>query len=254
VKTHTKVFTTAKEGNLEAENQDSFAHPADEHGYCSEDCQRFAVADGATEAIFSGLWASLLTKAWSSAELSLDSSRYEDTLASLSAQWLANVATASMPWWAEEKLRRGAFSTLAGLRITQDETNRTTWSLSAVGDSCLFLIRANQVVVKGPLTHSDQFGFSPYLIGSPRSQHESIRANLVHLEGELDPGDELVLATDALSCWFMRKLEQGYKPSELLLFLEHENADLAFTNFVNNARSSQQMRNDDVTFMSIAVL
>jgi hypothetical protein len=254
VKTHTKVFTTAKEGNSEAENQDSFAHPADEHGYCSEDCQRFAIADGATEAIFSGLWASLLTEAWSSGELLLDSSSQTGTLASLSAQWLSKVTTKSMPWWVEEKLGKGAFSTLAGLLITQDETNLTRWSLSAVGDSCFFVIRANQVIVKCPLTHSDQFGSSPYLIGSPKSQHESIGANLVLLEGVLDTGDELVLATDALSCWFMHQLEQGYKPSELLLFREHENADLAFENFVNDARSSQQMRNDDVTFMSILIL
>ncbi len=246
------MFTTAKDGNSEAENQDSFAQPLCGYGLCSEDNQRFAIADGATEAIFSGLWASLLTKAWSSGELLLDSSDLVDTLASLSAQWQAKVTTKSMPWWAEEKIGKGAFSTLAGLLITQDDKNHIRWSFSAVGDSCFFLIRDNQVIVKGPLSHSDQFGSSPYLIGSPKSQHETIRANLVHLDGDLVPGDELVLATDALSCWFMRQLEQGYKPIELLL-LRNESAYIDFLNFVNDVRASQQMRNDDVTFMSIFV-
>lgn len=254
MKTHTKVFTTAKAGNSETENQDSFAHPVGEDGYCSEQTQRFAVADGATEAIFSGVWASLLTAAWSDGQLSFENADYTDSLASLGATWLATVPTQSMPWWAEEKLASGAFSTLAGLLITQDGTSPAKWRFSAVGDSCLFLIRANQVIVKCPLSESAQFSSSPYLIGSSKSQHNSIGDHLFFLDGELTAGDELILATDAISCWFMYQLEQGAKPSELLVFREHANSDLAFLEFVEGARAEQHMRNDDVTFMSILIL
>jgi len=254
VKTHTKVFTTAKAGNSTAENQDSFGHPLGEDGYCSQQEQRFAVADGATEAIFSGIWASLLTAAWSEGHLSFEDDRYTDLLGRLGATWLATIQNQSLAWWAEEKLAYGAYSTLAGLSIIQDDSGVARWRFSTVGDSCFFLIRANQVVVKSPLTESIQFSSSPYLIGSSKSQHSSIGDHLLISEGELNSGDELILATDAISCWLMQQLEQGAKPSDLLLFRDHENSDFAFLEFVGNARANERMRNDDVTLMSILIL
>ena len=250
METHTRVYTTHKLGNQCAENQDAFCIPSTDEGYCALAEQRFAVCDGATEAMFSGPWARALAEAWVAGALDFGP-EVDSKLDQLSQSWALELPDTSSSWWAEEKQQAGAFTTILGLRLTHSE-GKSRWALSAVGDSCLFLIRQNALVFAGPLTRSEEFESSPYLLATSRSKNRNLLGELHTSEGELLKNDELVLATDALSCWLLKQFEVGKKHSDLLNFEEQEDKQRAFLDFVARARESG-MKNDDVTLMSIMV-
>src|SRR6266513_307758 len=70
------------------------------------------------------------------------------------------VAAKPLPWYAEEKMRSGAFSSLAGLTLHGPAAEETgdgaggAWESFAVGDSCLFQVRADELIVAFPLGSS----------------------------------------------------------------------------------------------------
>ena len=91
-----------------------------------------AIADGATETSFADIWARLLTKAYCSDEMARNS--LPDALPSLQHLWLEQVGSKPLPWYAAEKVRDGAFSTLLGLSIMQERADAINWSAMAIGD------------------------------------------------------------------------------------------------------------------------
>lgn len=258
MKTHTSVYWVPKAGNKASENQDAFSWPDTTEGYCDLSEQKFAVADGATEAIFSGPWAALLTGAWHEGSFDFGE-EIDEALASLSARWKESVPSTALPWWAEEKIENGAFATLVGLTLsdplngTDIPDERCTWNLKAIGDSCMFIVRENRLVFAGPLTRSEEFSSSPYLIGSSQSFNTSLRDHLFERSGTLFSGDEVILATDAIASWFLSKIERGSDPLDLFGFMERMDSENAFAEFIESARATNEMRNDDVTLMLIHV-
>lgn len=256
MKTHTTIFCLPKAENQPSEYQDAYFQQSDsEDGDCESLEQRFAVADGATESIFSGPWAKLLTDEWGSGGLDLVGD-YENTIARLSLRWRTAITSEALPWWAEEKIDKGAFSTFAGLQLCRKPDGSASWSLTAIGDSCLFLIRGNKLKFSGPLESAEQFNSCPYLIGSSIECNSEFKNHLKVYTGVLRKYDHLILATDAVACWFISKIKGGIKPSDLLEFEDYEDYKdqrSAFVDFVKKARSSAVMRNDDVTLVSIIV-
>ncbi|MEP7292609.1 MAG: hypothetical protein ABI835_12560, partial [Chloroflexota bacterium] len=113
------AFWLQKAGNIADEYEDAFAptHPLEG----SYDEFRCAVADGATETSFSGLWAQLLVDAFAAEHLT---QLQPDALMPLSERWhdaiAARTAHKPLPWYAVEKLERGAFSSLLGLTVHTD--------------------------------------------------------------------------------------------------------------------------------------
>src|SRR4051794_1946930 len=115
-----------KDGNAQEEYEDA-AYPLSFSGTDREQEFRCAVADGATETSFSGLWANLLVRGYVDEE-PLEESR---------KKWQEAIPTANQPWYVEEKAQAGAYSALVGLSVQANGT----WSSAAVGDSCLIQIR-----------------------------------------------------------------------------------------------------------------
>src|SRR5688572_4132402 len=113
------AFWLQKAGNTEDEYEDAFAPGTPVEG--SFDEFRCAVADGATETSFSGLWAQILADAYVEQRLTR---LHAELLAPLSSQWhaaiTARTAHKPLPWYAVEKLEKGAFSSLMGLCIYGD--------------------------------------------------------------------------------------------------------------------------------------
>ena len=99
------VFWLPKAGNTPAEYEDAFWP----RHYCldSSGPVRLAVADGATETSFSGLWARLLVAAYGRGRLTVDEN--EPALRRIRRIWKRAVGQKPLPWYAEEKLRSGAF-------------------------------------------------------------------------------------------------------------------------------------------------
>jgi hypothetical protein len=95
-----------KAGNTLVEYEDAFWPRHDRvHGAGTAN---LAVADGATETSFSGLWARLLVSSYGRGRLTAENSAEE--IQRIRRVWRRAVGQKPLPWYAEEKLRSGAFS------------------------------------------------------------------------------------------------------------------------------------------------
>src|SRR5262245_37115816 len=114
-------------GNTEAEYEDALAAAAG----------RFAIADGASESSFAGLWAQLLSEGFVNRTQGFRTNG--SWLATLRERWSAAVDPLELPWYAEQKREQGAFATFLGLVIRSGRGGgRGWWRAVAVGDGCLF--------------------------------------------------------------------------------------------------------------------
>ena len=230
------AFWLQKAGNSEDEYEDAFAP-----GYPAEgDWEEFrcAVADGATETSFSGLWAQILADAFVEQRLTRLQSEY---LAPLSSQWHtaieARTAHKPLPWYAVEKLEKGAFSSLMGLCIYGDGN----WRALCVGDSCLFHVRPKQAIRAFPYHTPDEFNNHPALLSTDTGAVFEART----ARGKWRDGDYFLLMTDALAHFFLsqRKL-RGMLAADSL-------NQAGFAAMIEAARSDRICRNDDVTLVKI---
>ena len=73
---------------------------------------RFAMADGATESAYAGIWARLLVEEFVSSTTEEDG--WHAWLAAVQARWEAAVGEKPLPWYAEIKWQQGAFATFLG--------------------------------------------------------------------------------------------------------------------------------------------
>jgi hypothetical protein len=238
-------YWTPKAGNQDDEYEDAFApdsQPAPDAG-----AYRFAVADGATEASYSRSWAELLVHGAVDGTLDLTD---PSSLSALQREWDARVAPLSLPWFAEEKARQGAYAALVVLELRDTPTRH--WRASAVGDSCLFHLRAGNLQTSYPMRHAADFGISPYLIGSRCVGREVAERLEAPASDAWEPGDEFLLMSDALACWFLTETEAGRCPAESIAHLADPNNSTPFREWVESLRQSHNLRNDDTTLLRIA--
>ena len=236
---YAKEFCVPKNGNTEAENDDSFSS--------AKDKSRFAVADGATEASFSREWAKQLVRAFAAKKLSIPIAL--DELKPLQIKWDKFVHRQSLPWYAEEKASSGAFAAFVGLEFFQEKK----WRATAAGDSCLVQVRGNLIIKAFPLADSASFGNRPHLLSSISSANGNSKELVMYCDGTWGCEDVFFLMTDALACWFFKELERGNKPWNLLRDLETQDG-VTFPKFIDTLRSERLMKNDDVTLVRIDIL
>ena len=239
-----------KDGNQPEEYEDAF-RPRDT---IDRESSRFrcAVADGATETSFAELWAEMLVTAWT--ENRLGPRRLAANLPGLQRAWLDRAASRPLPWYAEEKLRSGAYASFLGLSITDQSSSRRDgrrWHATAIGDSCLFLVQDGALRLAFPLTDADQFGNRPLLISSNPAQNDGLFGQVLHAAGRWEQGDVFYLASDALASWFLRTAAAGEKPWCILESGFASESD--FERWVHHLRCGGQMRNDDVTLLQVHV-
>jgi hypothetical protein len=152
-----------------------------------------------------------------------------------------------VPWYVEARLRQGAFATFLGLVV-----EGSAWYAVAVGDSCLFQVREGRVLVAFPLTRADDFGVTPWLIGSRTSPNGVPAREAAHIEGDWRAGDRLYLMTDALARWFLRECEAGRQPWVALDWLLPGPAG-HFARWIDELRGSARLDDDDVTLVGVSL-
>ncbi|MCL4488604.1 MAG: hypothetical protein M1570_10810 [Chloroflexi bacterium] len=241
-----RVWSAPKHGNTSLENEDAFSPPRAEQDLESFHC---ALADGATETSFSRKWAQFLVHQYCRGEF--DDGGLWRALPSSRLQWFRKVSSKPLPWYAEEKLRMGAYASLIGLRVYAPCQNRDggAWQALAVGDSCLFQVRNGYLTVKWPLASSTLFGYHPILLSTkPAPKEESSEQTTT---GDWAPGDVFYLMTDAIAQWYLSEVEKGDAPDAIVPNSELDSASEAFANWVSSLRDSGQMRNDDTTLMRL---
>jgi hypothetical protein len=245
VEIYAKEFCLPKRGSSEDEYDDSSS--------AARDKSRFAVADGATEASFSREWAKQLVRAFTAKRLSIPIAL--DELKPLQSKWENFVHRHPLPWYAEEKIRSGAFAAFVGLELLVGDSGgaERIWRATAVGDSCLAQVRGNEIIKAFPLVDSASFGNCPNLLSSIPNCNGNGTELVMQCSGTWGCEDAFFLMTDALACWFFRELEQGNKPWNLLRDLDTQDS-VSFQEFIANLRSEARMKNDDVTLMRIDII
>jgi hypothetical protein len=206
---------------------------------------RFAVADGASESTYAGLWARLLAEGFVAARRP---GSFAGWLDGPRSRWAAAVMGPELPWYGEMKRAAGAFATLLGVRVrppTPGQPGR--WQAAAVGDTCLVRVRGSHVRAF-PVQRSSDFGNEPRLIGS----WSEPPAASAYASGPLHAEDQLFLMTDALAQWFLHTHERGGRPWEAITqLLSAGRPEEAFATWVEGLRAAGGLRDDDVTLLAI---
>jgi serine/threonine protein phosphatase PrpC len=222
---HATKRTTGKRDSLPHENEDSVSVNAEE-GW-------FAVSDGASTAARSEVWSGLLTGAFARGEDPLD----PETLDRLRGEWHDAVFDPDLPWFAHEKLAQGSSATFVGLRLSGH-----SYTATAIGDSCLFHLRSEVIVLAAPLDDSTRFSRFPPLL-STRKDGEHSLDDVWSGQGDFVDGDVFLLATDAVSKRLLRHHEEQ---RALWPVCDHVSDDESFAEFVEHERE-QGLDNDDST-------
>ncbi|MCE9667121.1 protein phosphatase 2C domain-containing protein [Myxococcus stipitatus] len=234
------VLWLPKAGNAPSENEDAHALSL---GRSSGDAPfHAAVADGATESLFSGAWARALAEAYVQGGLH----GADDLLAVLPAlqrDWHAAVEARELPWYAREKAHQGAFAAVLGVSISGRD-----WTALAVGDSCLFHVREDALLRAFPLETAEALGTNPYLVSTHVARNVGLASRVSVVAGVLHPGDLLLLMTDALAGWFLTEHEAGRAPWRQL---PRPGESARHEDFIRTLRDAGRLRNDDVTLLRL---
>ncbi|WP_424213053.1 hypothetical protein ACN20G_13705 [Streptomyces sp. BI20] len=238
-----------------------------------------AVSDGASESMLAGAWADRLARG-AIAAMATDDDRHgktdgsasfvEDLLARTVEQWdgflaeyQAERAARGRPitWYEQPGLDKGAFATLMAVDVrvetgTAADSSRPphwTWKAFALGDSCLFHLREGRLLASFPITDGAGFGITPQLLGSRNRDVDLITDRASTLTGELHPGEELVLATDALAAWLLSTSQSGSGRAGEQLGNLADLGEETFAEWVQDERDKSRMRNDDVALIRMRV-
>jgi hypothetical protein len=237
-----QVFSCPKLGNSAEEYEDAWAQrPTRTPGRV-----RVAVADGATESSFAKLWAVLLAESYVRSEPT--GPEFFERLQPARRLWRRRLAGRPLAWFASAKAEQGAFAAFLGVEI---DANRNRWTALAVGDCCLMQVdhagKEMRVVEMFPLQKSSQFTMSPYLIGS-KSEDESLVDRIQTSQGSLRDGDMLLLATDAMAAWLLKRHEEE-RPLWRWLYRKLGTPE-SFAAIVAYGRKNG-LRNDDCTLVRV---
>lgn len=194
---------------------------------------RAAVADGATESVYAGVWADILTEQLVEADVA-SAAEFATAVDAGRSAWRDAVVdrAADQPWYVSAKVEEGAFATALGMSVHDDGQ----WQAMAVGDCCLFHLRGGTADRVWPVNDPEAFGHRPALVSSlPRQAAPTPEI----IDGTWTDEDVFLLATDAVAAWLLRA-----EPAAAVSW----DGD-AFTRAVDNARSDGILRNDDATLL-----
>ncbi len=211
---------------------------------------RVAIADGATESSFARLWAELLVEGYGTGHLT--PTKLVEGLPALQTEWLQQVSVRPLPWYAEEKVRDGAFSTWLGLEL-RDTANGGRWRAFSVGDSCLCHVRDSELLAAFPLSAAADFTNRPFLVSSRPQHNVRVAQARRTVHGQWEDGDQFVLMTDALAAWFLGAHEAGEQPMQVLEGFSMPDGADAYAAWIAELRAAHQIRNDDTTLVRIIV-
>jgi len=256
-------FTHQKSGELIDENEDAFS--------CHLENGSFAIADGAATSSYSRQWAQSLTKDFVHNHgytlIPKDSRDQHRIFADwLSVQHVNFSGFMNKIDWdvflpvTYEKALAGQFATFLGLILNANTSLKCEWRWRAfaVGDCELFQVRNNRLISWFPIGKSIEFDNPPDLICHRLTTDEvTLRKineyNVQKLKitgGKWQPDDHFILCTDTLACWFLSQTEKRGKPWSILFKI---NSQEDFNVFVSELRSSEAVKNDDMTLAIITI-
>jgi len=199
---------------------------------------RAAIADGASDGIFSRFWAEILTQAWLP-----ERTASLPPLEPLRQRWREKAAEKPLPWNMAARLAQGAAAAFLGVAISPDGV----WQAVAVGDCLLAHLRQDKsLALSFPFTSVNDFPDLPLLLHTDPVR--SAETQKWTMKGTLEEGDELLLMTDALAHWYLQETGRGEKPG---VWFEKISPPETFAHRLRHLRTSQRLRDDDATLVRL---
>jgi hypothetical protein len=216
----------------------------DSIGVDEQNC-RFAIADGATEAFDARNWAERLAQHWVQSESALTAETFHKWVASEAVELHSSWKQLTLPWYAEEKARKGSFAAFVGVELDL-RTDAPEWKAIALGDACLLHCRDGALIKSLPLSNSASFNSAPMLVASDPAIYKTTEQALTIDSGRCQNGDVLLLASDAAAAWYLERFEQQNFAD---VFQSHDSEALA--QFFENERDAGRIRNDDIAIVRL---
>ncbi len=244
-----RIFRLAKDAERPEECQD--AHAVDLLRGIG------VVADGVASALFSRQWAGILTGATVAEPPDPDdASSFATWLAERRRSWSEQVDVTGLAWFQKAKLPLGAFSTLLWVDVAPVEEPQPgqfgayRLRCRAIGDSCLFHVRGGELVRSFPMRESSEFEADPVVLGSMDLSRDELM-QFVALDEVCYADDLLVLCTDAVAEWTLRRIESGDPPDWESYW---SMTDRQWRDEIGELRSRREMRYDDATLVLLRVV
>ncbi|HVW02823.1 MAG TPA: hypothetical protein VHB77_20865 [Planctomycetaceae bacterium] len=241
-----RTFHVAKDAGFAEEYEDAFCVDG-ERGTA-------AIADGVSSAIFSALWAQILTRALVEAPPNVhDADAFKAWLTERRAEWLAGIDLPNMGYFQKTKLRQvgGAFCTLCWLQVypDADQVDALRYRVYALGDSCLFHVRDGELLQSFPLRTAAEFDLDPAAICSADLGRDHA-LDFPAIDEACAPGDLLILATDAVAKCLLAEREAGGVIDWSRYATLHP---LNWLAEIEEQRNDRRIRRDDSTIVWIRV-
>jgi hypothetical protein len=224
--------------------------PSECEDYACSATWTFAVADGASEASYSHVWAEIIAKRFCRSDplqwVQQDLAEWVNQCRRAWSGWEGILRQRDLPWFAREKLQAGSFAAIVGLSFSR--TGDGTWQAVAYGDSCAFWVRNDELHGSFPLHNSSDFGISPPLLSTNTSSDVHHPA---FLAGSAQVGDRVYLATDAIAQWFLRDYERNGKP---WIVFDGIGSRYELELMARDYRATGDLRNDDIALIALEVI
>lgn len=212
---------------------------------------RIAVADGATESLLGGKWASTLCKHFCEGD---QGAGLQEPIASARTDWEDQLrvlhqsrGAQGLSWIEEGALARGTFATIIGVEVVGGSAR--AW---AVGDSCLLIRRSHHRLFSFPVESAADLTSHPELVRAEGASGAGDLAAIHQWEGPLESGDVLYLVTDAVAGWALATSESGVDPfSTLDQSMQHGPSGLSA--WLGQGRRDSLIKDDDCTIVRLAV-
>ncbi len=210
---------------------------------------RFAVADGATEAFDARNWAERLAQHWVQRKDTLTIEEFREWVAIEGRELHDSWTGLTLSWYSEEKARGGSFAALVGLELDL-KSEPPAWQAIALGDTCLLHCRNGILLKSLPLSRSDSFNSTPVLVASDSALHETTMQSVVTDSGPCESGDVLFLMSDAAASWCLQRFENT--DLDVNEFLSTK-TDEELQQFFDAERLAGRIRNDDLAIVRIEI-
>jgi hypothetical protein len=243
------VFSAPKDGNPDTDWEDKAIVRRREDGSL-----RFLVLDGAAEAFDTVRWVDEIAGSYAPASETeraprLNRDDMDGWFGHLQERW-AQRRPQFRNLMEERKFHEvGSYATMLAGVVTGLDGTTARWQAMALGDTVLFHVRGRRLLAHFPPLTDDDFDLYPAGVSTKPAKRAEMVVGLRDADGWLEPGDSLLVATDALAQWILRRRSRD----EASLFdqlggLSHPDG---FDALIANLRRTREIVDDDVTLLRI---
>lgn len=190
----------------------------------------YAIADGVTNATHSGPLARLLVRKFVTAPPKSSEDITSSWLGSVQGDWSkeTTAGTNAKNLWFNAGANTTGYATFVGAKLVDGEKG-SQLKVMGIGDSVIMVVRGGKIAKSFPLERSEQFTDLVESIPAKGKAHFPVQETT----WDVQPDDEVFMATDALGKWIFTEVEAGRDPFPTLRNVKSQDG---WSKFVANAR------------------